>query len=164
MIRTTFQNGNSGIRRYRFLEKRRYRVRHGVFSAHTVLPGEDPAEFKKLLEKITVQYNAGDDPDLQLELTSLARLLWRRQSLVTYPLATEASRIVHEINAELIPRQRIEFEEYPVFGRKLVGKPPTAEEIHAGEAKAREQIQKELGDFAKLAAMSGIACSLNCRR
>jgi hypothetical protein len=129
-------------------------LRHGAYSVLTVLPGEDAGEFKKLCEKITAQYNVDSDPVLQCELTNLARLLWRRQNLATFDIAAEASRVVDEISADLIPRQRVETTEFYLLGQKLVGEPPTVEQTRAGQAKAKEKIQSELGEYAKLAAMS----------
>jgi hypothetical protein len=117
------------------------------------LPGEDPAEFKKLHEKLVAEYKA-DDPLEQDIVTNIARLIWRKQNLATYRLAAAASARVDEINAELIPRQRTESTISLSPWEEPVGEPPTPEEIRAGAAAAKEQVQKELGEFAKLAEMS----------
>jgi hypothetical protein len=130
-------------------------LKHGAYSALTaVLPGEDPAEFKKLHEKLVAEYKA-DDPLEQDSVTNVARLIWRKQNLATYRLAAAASARVDKINAELIPRLRTKYTFSLPSYEEPVGEPPTPEEIRAGAAAANEQIQKELGEFAKLAEMSG---------
>ncbi len=131
-------------------------LKHGAYSALTaVLPGEDPAEFKKPREKLVAEYKA-DDPLEQDTVTNIARLIWRKQNLATYGLAAAASARVDEINAELIPRQRTMSTIPLLLCEEPVGEPPTPEKIRAGEAAAKEQIQKELGEFAKLAEMSDL--------
>ncbi len=129
-------------------------LKHGAYSALTaVLPGEDPAEFKKLHEKLVAEYNA-DDPLEQDVVTNIARLIWRKQNLATYRLAAAASARVDQINSRLIPRQLTKSTIQLLSFEEPVGEPPTPEEIRSGEAVAKEQIQKELGEFAKLAEIS----------
>jgi hypothetical protein len=129
-------------------------LKHGAFSNLAVLPGEDPAEFKKLHDKLVAEYKA-DDPIDQDIVTNIARLIWRKQNMASYGLAAAAHARVEKINGELIPRQRTKYTVSLPSYEEPVGEPPTPEEIRAGAAAAKEQIHKELGEFAKLAEMSG---------
>jgi hypothetical protein len=60
-------------------------IRHGVYSAMTVLPGEDRAEFQKLFRQLIDEYAPNGVSEFELVL-NLARLFWRQRNLATYRL------------------------------------------------------------------------------
>jgi hypothetical protein len=61
-------------------------LKHGAFSATTILPGEDPTAFKKTHEDIIAELA----PDGALEddvVWTLAPLVWRKKNLATPRIA-----------------------------------------------------------------------------
>jgi hypothetical protein len=61
-------------------------LRHGLYSALSVLPGEDEAAFQKLCRHLAEEYAPSGVSELEL-LHDIARLIWRKQHLSTYRLA-----------------------------------------------------------------------------
>jgi hypothetical protein len=64
-------------------------LKHGAYSNTTVLPGEDPDEFNKLHARLVAEF-APAGPLEEDIVTSMARLVWRKQNLSTYKLAALA--------------------------------------------------------------------------
>ena len=61
-------------------------LKHGAFSATAILPGEDPAAFKELHQKLIAELA----PIGALEddiVATIARLLWRKKNLATLRIA-----------------------------------------------------------------------------
>ena len=61
-------------------------LKHGAFSATAILPGEDPAAFRDLHQKLIVELT----PIGALEddiVATIARLLWRKKNLATLRIA-----------------------------------------------------------------------------
>jgi hypothetical protein len=64
------------------VKKFRAALKHGAFSATAILPGEDPAAFKKTHEDIIAELV----PDGALEdeiVWTIARLVWRKKNFAT---------------------------------------------------------------------------------
>jgi hypothetical protein len=81
-------------------KKARPALRHGAYSATTLLPGEDAVAFEKLHRKLIVELS----PKGALEddiVASIARLLWRKQNLGTFRLAElpESASMRSNLNA-----------------------------------------------------------------
>jgi hypothetical protein len=61
-------------------------LKHGAYSATTLLPGEDPAEFEKLHQELIAELKPsgalGDDA-----VATIARLIWRKRNLTTCRIA-----------------------------------------------------------------------------
>ena len=74
-------------------------LKHGAYSATAVLPGESQAEFEKLHRGLIAEFF----PSGLLEddiVMNMARLLWRKQNLLTFQIAESARsrywQIIHE--------------------------------------------------------------------
>jgi hypothetical protein len=71
-------------------------LKHGAYSEAVLLPGEDPAEFKKLHSGLIAEFR----PNGRMEeetVASLARLIWRRQNLGRFEISQLASFIAEGI-------------------------------------------------------------------
>ena len=131
-------------------------LKHAGFSAITLLPGENAAEFEKLHQALVSEFR----PDGALEqetVASLAHLLWRKKNLVTFRMAQRAQQRVIEIQEEAI--------QHP----DLVLAPPDgsndpdrrfAESERAAEAKARKEL-RELYRLVEMGDEATVACLLN---
>jgi hypothetical protein len=74
-------------------------LKHGAFSATTILPGEDPAAFKELHQKLIAELA----PDGVLEddiVCTIAHLVWRKEHLGTLRIAEHALEHESRIQAE----------------------------------------------------------------
>jgi hypothetical protein len=122
-------------------------LKHGGYSALGLLPGESPAEFEQLHKRVTEEL-APSGPLEEDIVSTLARLLWRKQNRSTFRNAELARNrldaIIHEETARRnIPKSfmfmQIEEE---------------SEEVQAAREEAqrvgRERAQKELGDLYEL--------------
>jgi hypothetical protein len=61
-------------------------LKHGAYAKTTILPGEDPAAFKKLFRDLVEEF----DPDGPIEMDivlDIARLIWRKRNLGTFRIA-----------------------------------------------------------------------------
>jgi len=71
-------------------------LKHGGYSATALLPGEDPAAFKKLHQDLIAEFN----PSGALEddiVATMARLVWRKQHLSTF--LSRSSRAIIATNS-----------------------------------------------------------------
>jgi hypothetical protein len=57
-------------------------LKHGAFSATAILPGEDPAAFRDLHQKVIAELNPVGALEEDIVAT-IARLLWRKQNIAT---------------------------------------------------------------------------------
>src|SRR6516225_5867500 len=90
-------------------------LKHGGYAATALLPGEDPAAFDKLLEGLIAELA----PTGALEediVSTIARLVWRKQNLATYRIAAFAHNRLNAITHEKrwqadhkLQSQRLEF-------------------------------------------------------
>jgi hypothetical protein len=65
-------------------------LKHGIYSNTTILPGEDPAEFKKLAKDIALSLAPASPIETDI-VFDIARRIWRKQNLKTFRVA-EAAR------------------------------------------------------------------------
>jgi hypothetical protein len=65
-------------------------LKHGVYSSMTLLPNEDPATFDELHNSLIADYAPSGGHEESL-IKDLARLVWRKQNLLTYRLAEQAT-------------------------------------------------------------------------
>jgi hypothetical protein len=76
-------------------------LKHGAYSATTILPGEDSTAFKKLHRELIAEFS----PEGTLErdaVDTMARLLWRKQNLATFRVAELAREHRDAIQSERI--------------------------------------------------------------
>ena len=71
-------------------------LKHAAYSAMTLLPGEDPAEFEKL-HKDLISDLAPDGPLEEDVVATIARLLWRKQNLQSFRVAQHAKERLETI-------------------------------------------------------------------
>src|ERR1700722_12348673 len=77
-------------------------LKHGGYSATTILPGENSAEFDKLHRRLIAELT----PDSPLEddiVATAARLLWRKQNLTTFRLAELARSRRAQLERDNLP-------------------------------------------------------------
>ena len=56
---------------------------HGAFSEVLILPGEDPAAFEKLKQRLFAEYNVSGCSE-ESTMTSIAKAMWQLQRLGVY--------------------------------------------------------------------------------
>jgi hypothetical protein len=114
-------------------------LKHGGYSAATILPGEDQAEFEKLHEQLTAEL--GPSGVLEEDIVAnIARLVWRKQHLATLLRAQRAQNRYAEIISEKLP---------PDVTIKSIDHIDPAIKEKAIQA-AQEQARKELGEAYEL--------------
>ena len=127
-------------------------LKHCAYSGTKLLPGEDPAAFKKLHDNVIAEF-APKGPLEEDIVESLARLIWRKQNLSTYRLAELATQRVSAIEFEIVPQRKSE------FGLITLGSPDTRdpEKVRAAQRLANEKARKELGSLLGLVEMGSDA-------
>ena len=80
--------------------RRRNALKHVGFSATSILPGENAAEFEKLHQALVSEFRPNGALE-QETVASLAHLLWRKKNLVTFRMAQRAQQRVIEIQEEI---------------------------------------------------------------
>jgi hypothetical protein len=131
-------------------------LKHGAYSGTALLPGEDPTTFKKLHNDLIVEFS----PFGALEddiVATIARLMWRKQNLSTYRMASRAKDRFLEIKSEILPK------DLPVDLPRLFDS-RSPEEIEAAHQKylaayavAEQQAQRELGPAWDLVKIGDVA-------
>jgi hypothetical protein len=127
------------------LKERHPALKHGAYSAMALLPGEDPAEFRKLHERLIAELAPGGALEEGIVAT-IARLMWRKQNLAIFHLAKYAQNRCSAIRSEKLPAK------FPRLSSEL---DPAEREtlMRAVEDEAR----KELGENYKLVEVGEIA-------
>ena len=113
-------------------------LKHGAYSGTALLPGEDPVAFKKLHGNLNIEL-APVGPLEEDIVTTIAKLLWRKQNLSTYRGAEWTKKRHSEIYSEFDPHYDFKLD---LLAKDL----RTPEEAAANAAAAKEKIRKELGD------------------
>jgi hypothetical protein len=127
-------------------------LRHGGYSAMSVLPGENKTEFDKLHRDLISEIapNGAFEDDL---VATLTRLLWRKQNLRTFRIAEHARARCAQIRLEKIPEDRVDCG-IKTFGT-VIPVDPTLRE--AGIRAAEDQIRRELGETYTLVELGEVA-------
>lgn len=124
-------------------------LKHGVYSATALLPGEDPGDFEKLRNKLIAEFAAAGPLEQDI-IATMARLIWRKQNLSTYRLAKLVKRRIGSIRYELVPQIN-----YDIPSLNPDTRDP--EKVKAAEKAADEQARKELGALYELAELGDVA-------
>lgn len=84
------------------IKQRHPALKHAGYSATTILPGENEAEFKKLHRELISELapNGALEDDI---VATITHLLWRKRNLGTFRIAEFARQHVREIRATMIP-------------------------------------------------------------
>jgi hypothetical protein len=115
-------------------------LKHGAYSNLAVLPGEDPAAFKKLRESVIAEFNPGGPVEEDV-VETIVRLMWRKQNLQTYGLADIARARLSEINERLRPDDlRVSY----------IGEPRSREQIRIDKKAAEAEAKEEFGHAPEL--------------
>jgi hypothetical protein len=130
-------------------------LKHGAFSATAILPGEDPAAFKKTHEDIIAELA----PDGALEddiVWTIARVVWRKKNFATLrkgELALEhQSRIQAQIRLDEVPEMReAAMQAADDQARKDLG--ANYELVEIGEAATVDRFLQDLAVVERLDAM-----------
>jgi hypothetical protein len=134
-------------------------LKHGGFAGTTILPGEDEAAFNKLHHDLSVEL-APNGPLEKDIVTTIARLVWRKQNLKIYTLIEKAhERFGTLIDVSLNLREHEEEKvASPVVGRhqrRRVFESPL--EQRARVEAAFEEARKEMGPDRELVALADVA-------
>jgi hypothetical protein len=122
-------------------------LKHGGYSALGLLPGESPAEFDRL-HKDLFEELAPRGPLEEDIVSTLARLLWRKQNRSTFRTAELAKKRRTEIVKTEIATRNIP-DPYPLLD--LYARSEEAQAAHEEAVRVgKEQAQKELGDLFEL--------------
>jgi hypothetical protein len=135
--------------------RRRNALKHAGFSATSILPGEDAAEYEKLHQALVSEFRPTGALE-QETVASLAHLLWRKKNLVTFRTAQRAQQRVIEIQEEIIQQ----FDPLPA----LPGGSNDTNNIAESERAAAVIARKELRHLYRLVEMGDevtVACLLN---
>jgi hypothetical protein len=126
------------------MKKRLAALKHGAYSAMTVLPGESAAEFDQLHQQLICELNPNGVLETETVAT-LARLMWRKKNLSTFRIAEFARKRMLEI------RETDEFGKGNFNGR-----------YHAAERQARKELGVlcDLGEMGEAATFQGLANEL----
>jgi hypothetical protein len=137
-------------------------LKHGGYSGMSLLPGEDPAEFKKVHEELVAEYAPTGQHEREI-VETIARLMWRKRCLWTYGLAEFARRRYSEIVLEKDKAAATRSRKFPkMYEHSLKvekalelkaaekGRPPSDEEIEqikAQHADADAEAEREYVDL-----------------
>jgi transposase len=94
-------------------------LKHGGYSATTILPGEDSASFEKLRRELIAEFS----PEGALEhdvVATIARLVWRKQNLATFRLAALVREHRNAIRSKRVAAVEKKYRRQPL--------PPSSEE------------------------------------
>jgi hypothetical protein len=136
--------------------RRRNALKHAGFSATSILPGEDAAEFENLHQALVSEFRPTGALE-QETVASLAHLLWRKKNLATFRTAQRAQQRVIEIQEEMLQQPNL------ILAPPGGSSDPNlsfAESERAAAVKARKELRHlyrlvEMGDEAT------VACLLN---
>jgi hypothetical protein len=124
-------------------------LKHAGYSTIALLPGEDPAAFKKLHQDLIAELK----PDGTLEediVATIARLVWRKQNLKTFRIAQQTKTRWEEIRSEIVPSS---VGSYPILTPYLTEEKIDPAERAALLQTAEKQARAELGpayDFLEM--------------
>jgi hypothetical protein len=124
-------------------------LKHGAYSGLSMLPGEDPKQFQKLLEVVIAEYQI-DGPSEHMIAFQLARVMWREQNLDIYRYAAQARKLYSEIRSELVPERRASLAD------RISGAEPDPEQVREAEKAAKKRASKELGGAWKLVELGDV--------
>jgi len=127
-------------------------LKHAGYSATSILPGEDAAEFEKLRQDLIAELAPSGVLEDEI-VANMARLVWRKQNLATFRVADLARGRYAKIESEKVPQG----EQLFTFHTEV---DPAAREagIQAAEAQARTELGKdfELVEVGEIATIPGL--------
>jgi len=113
-------------------------LKHGIYSATDILPGESRAEFEKWHRQIIAELHP-TGPLEEQAVHDVARLTWRKRNMTTLRLAERAQQRNAAIRAERIPTADADSESLKNLGK------PEPDTLAAAEEAVGMELQAELG-------------------
>ena len=109
-------------------------IKHGAFSAMTLMPGEDAAAYEELHAQLVAELRPSGVLEEEI-VSSVARLVWRRRNLATLRAAKLAQDRLWELKFEKL--------------NAVSGQAERAEDVELDQAResAQAQAREELGDI-----------------
>jgi hypothetical protein len=114
-------------------------IKHGAYSATDVLPGESRAAFEKLHRDLIAEYAPSGVHEHHI-VTNMARLIWRKQNLMTLHIANLA-----EEHRSAIRSKKVD-DPFPT----LEYSPPDPVKYEEQSRAAEDLARKELGETYEL--------------
>jgi hypothetical protein len=128
------------------IEKLPPALKHGGYSAMSVLPGESAAEFEKLHQALVAEW--GVDGELEADtIVTMARAIWRKRNLATLRLARIAQWQAAQLQLTVVAG--VGEQEQAATGQVSQGERDLIERCNNAEQQAR----RELGEFYGLVEM-----------
>ncbi len=123
-------------------------LKHGGYAAMSILPGENKAEFEKLHRDVIADLTPNGPLEADL-VSTMARLLWRKQNLKTFQIAASA-RSLHD---------RVREETVPGFGYHLPEPKVKIDPVEQKEAlqALEDVVREEFGEFYGLLQIGNAA-------
>jgi hypothetical protein len=136
-------------------------LKHGAYAKATLLPGEDPDEFKKLHEGLIAEFR----PNGRMEeetIASIARLMWRRQNLPHFEIA-QLSQYMADVIRKVVSLEPITDKEDKEFLGKVGGliEPHLYPQMRKWVRPGRELEDGEVHELLKVAALNRLMKELD---
>jgi hypothetical protein len=124
-------------------------LKHGGYSASTILPGESAADFEKLHQDLIAEFSPNGRYEDHI-IATMAQVLWRLQNLATFRIAERARERRQELINEKAPPD-------PTFPSFALEDPAVLAAYQAAfrvaTQAAEHQTRKEFGDVYELVEM-----------
>jgi hypothetical protein len=119
-------------------------LKHAGYSATSILPGENAAEFEKLHRDLIAEFGPSGVLENDI-IATMARYVWRKKNLATFRVAELAHAHWNQIRRERVPEDKIEYPDFPILGARVMERVDPAVRDAALRA-AKVYAQKELGE------------------
>jgi hypothetical protein len=113
-------------------------LKHGAYSEATLLPGEDPGDFKKMHQDLIAEFA----PNGRLEeetVATIAKLMWRRQNLAMFEFGQLAHFLAEKIEQAALKEDKQRDDELMAEYKKIV-----EANTRANNLKGEQQIKAQL--------------------
>jgi hypothetical protein len=127
-------------------------LKHGGYSASTILPGESVAEFEKLHRDLIAEFNPNGRYEEHI-IATMAQVLWRRQNLAAFRIAGHARSRYYQLIREKGPPDEL-FSALEPFNKEDAATRAAREEATRA---AEQRTRKEFGDAYEFVEMGEAA-------
>jgi hypothetical protein len=132
-------------------------LKHAAYSATSLLPGEDSAAFEKLHQGLIAEFAPVGALEEDI-VADMARLIWRKQNLATFRIATLARKHYDELYREKVPPINSFADEDGDSDEDRAEEEAREEAYRAADEQARQEIGEsyELTDIGAPATIDGL--------